>query len=136
MVLGWSLELLSRCPQVADEEFHYLCLTHFSVKRLPTEVVLSLSNALTLNIVPCIMTPNLKIIPLLLYNSNFNTVIKSNTVIWYTRYPIGDPFKGLLSLGVMTHRLRTTDLDALPYSLYHNVVTCSFKARGPISLLL
>lgn len=91
MVLGWSLELLSRCPQDADEEFHYLCLMHFSVKRLPTEVVLSLSDAVTLNTVPCIMTPNLKIIPLLLYNSNFDTVMKSNTVIWYTGYLIGDP---------------------------------------------
>ena len=56
-----------------------------------------------------VVTPNYKIISLLLHNCNFSTVMYHDVEIWYAGYLMGHS----TLQGVETHRLRTMVLKAL-----------------------
>jgi hypothetical protein len=63
-----------------------------------------------------VVAPNHKIISLLFHNCNFATVRNYNVNIWYAEYLIYNLCESVVcytAKGVVTHRLRTSDLKGL-----------------------
>ena len=75
-----------------------------------------------------VVTPTLKLFLLLYHNCSFATVMNLNVNIWYAGYLICDPLWKIIRLPrVVTHRLRTIDLDI--WLLYYAVLCASQRGH-------